>query len=473
MDPDISQDANAVEADYEKNVMCGVDPASAPGKMLNLYLTARFARRNQDSIWMTAVRNVRAKYGPEVELQDGWSRSFVNMTSPKIQTATAIINDVVLPQGKDIWDLESTPEPFMPEFTEYLAKQNAEQGIDADFGTFKNQIFLESQRRIHNLKSKVRDGFSECNFRAGLSQAHYDLILYGNLAVFGPFQAERKRKPRPGKKARTYKYPNWEFVSLFDVYPDPGARSVEDCLYVIRRRVVNKAWISGMRDAGGFKKEILDEVLDIAPDGNWTPEPWETDLIITNNNNQMYTYRHRFVVYDFWIKQTGKELMELGCNEDEIDQDDLNKIYTANIMMTNGRVIRAVVSEFHEDRLPVYLPGCRRNTHSIWCTGIAELMFDSQAAGSACERAANDTMASIARPQTVIDMSRLKMGIDSAKPHPGKLWYTNNAAGHSSKVVDIFYPPNILKEVLERQHAAKLWADEETGVPSFLSGNNA
>ncbi len=463
--------ANAPEANDDELILQGTDPGSAAGQLLNLFLTARFARRNQDYIWMTAFRNIRARYGADVQLAEGWSRAFVNMTSPKIQTAIAIISDVLLPQGKDIYNIETTPEPFMPEFTEFLAKQNAEQGIDADYETFKNQIFLESQRRCANLQSKVKDGFSEASFRDKMYDCIHDVAAFGSGAIFGPFPKKRTRKSRGAARTqREYLYPDFEFVSIFDVYPDPGARSVEDCLYVCRRRVVNKAWLSGVRKSGGFFKDRIDYVMQHAPDGNWTPEPWETDMIIANNNNQMYTYRHRYVVYDFWIRKTASELQDYGVEQSELDLEDPNRMYMANIMVTNGQIIRAVVSEFHEERLPVYIAHCRKNVHSVWGTGFAEMMFDSQAAGSACERAANDTMASIARPQTVVDMSRVKMGTDACKPHPGKTWFVNNAVGGASKPVDIFYPPNIIKEVLEREESLKAWADEQTGIPRFLSG---
>ena len=473
MEPEVNGAANTPDDEYESVIMAGADPSSAAGKLLNLFLTARFARRNQDLIFMTAFRNIRAMYGSDVQLAEGWSRAFVNMTSPKIQTAYAIICDILMPAGRDVWTIDPTPEPFLPDFAEYLAEQNAQQEVEADFDTFKNQIFLESQRRSQNLRQKVADGCAETGFKSIMHDMVYDLAAFGTGVVFGPFVEKRSVKRRGKRQGKTYNYPKFEHVSVFDTYPDPGARSVEDALYVCRRRVVNKAWLSVIRDAGGFNRTVIDDILNRTPDGNWTPEPWETDMIITNNNNQMYTYRHRFVVYDFWIRKTGKEMMEYGCTEEEVDQNDLNKVYTSNIMVCGGQVIRAVISEFHEDRLPVYMPHCRKNMHNMWGTGFAELMFDSQAAASACERAANDTMASIARPQTVVDTSRVKMGTDAMRPHPGKLWFVNNSVGGAQKPVDIFYPPNILREVLERQHAAKLWSDEETGVPSFLSGNNA
>ena len=468
---------NATDTNDEALIMQGVEPGSAAGTLLNLFLTARFARRNQDTIWMQAYRNLRSRYGSEVQLQDGWSTAFVNMTSPKVQTAFAIISDVLLPPNGDIWGVEPTPEPFMPEFTEFLAQQNAQQQINADYETFKNQIFLEAARRCGNLNSKIRDGIVESGFKSKLLHGIYDNVAFGGMCFMGPFPKEREHKARgnrKGRKARkTYLYPEWEYVSMFDMYPDPGARSVEDCLYICRRRVTNKAWLSNVRDSGGFMKNRIDYVMEHAPDGNWTPEPWETDMIIANNNNQMYTYRHRYVVYDFWMKKTSSELKMYGVSDDEIDLDDPNRMYTANIMVCNGQVIRATVSEFHEDRLPVYITQYRKNIHSIWGSGAPEMMFDSQASASACERAANDTMALIARPQTVLDMSRVKMATNALTPHPGKVWMTNNAVGGSTKPVDIFYPPNILKEVLERQAAARAWAQEETGIPDFLSGNNA
>ena len=472
LDPQVVP-GNEPETDDETLIMQGADPGSAAGKLLNLFLTARFARRNQDTIWMTAYRNIRARYGSDVQLQDGWSKAFVNMTSPKIQTAAAIINDVLLPQGRDIWSIETTPEPFLPDFVEYLARQNAQQGINADYETFKNQIFLESQRRCANLQSKVCDGFKESDFEGKLRDLIYDTAAFGSGVIFGPFPRYRYQKARGKRSGKKYLYPEFEWVSVFDLYPDPGARSIEDCLYVCRRRVVNKSWLSGVREDGGFMKDRIDYVIEHAPDGNWTPEPWETDMIIANNNNQMYTYRHRYVIYDFWIKKTAREMVEMGADDSEFDASDPNRMYTANVMVTNGQVIRAVVSEFHEDRLPVYVSQCRKNTHTIWGTGFAEMMFDSQAAGSACERAANDTMASIARPQTVIDMSRIRMSTDSLKPHPGKQWYVNNSVQGSQKPIDIFYPPNILQEVLARQAAARAWAQEETGIPDFLMGNNS
>lgn len=470
MEP-VDAGANTPDANDDSLILQGADPGSAAGKLLNLFLTARFARRNQDTIWMTAFRNVRGRYGSEVTLAEGWSRAFVNMTSPKVQTAAAIINDVILPQGKDIYNIETTPEPYMPEFTEFLAQQNAEQGINADFKTFKNQIFLESQRRCANLASKVRDGFAETDFRGIMQDVNYDVAQYGSGCLTGPFPTYRYRKARKGRKAGKYLFPEFRYASIFDQYPDPGARSVEDCLYWCERMVKNKGWLSKMRTLGGFMKDRIDYVIEHAPDGNWTPEPWETDMIMANNNNQMYTYRHRYIIYNFWIQNTASELVELGVSEDELDMTDPNRVFMANIMVCNAQVIRAVVSEFHEGRVPYYIGQCRKNTHNIWATGIPEMMFDTQAAGSACERAANDTMASIARPQTVVDTSRCKMGTDAMKPQPGKVWVVNNSTGGAAKPVDIFYPPNILADVLHREDSLKAWADEQTGVPRFLSGD--
>lgn len=467
MEPD-AQLANAPETADDVNIMQGIDPLSAAGQLMNLFMTARFAKRNQDTIWVKAYKNIRAIL--DAPTAEGWSKATVNMTSPKVQTAVAIINDVMLPQGKDIYNLETTPEPYMPDFLDYLAKQNAEQGIDADYETFKNQIFLESQRRCRNLNSMVRDGFEEGNFKEHLRDANYDISAYGSGAVMGPWPTKRRRKTHGKKKGGEYLYSEWEYVSIFDLYPDPGARSVEELMYLCRRRVPNKAWLSTMRKAGGFFRDRIENILEHCPDGNWTPEPWESDMIMANNNNQLYTYRHRYVVYDFWIKKQADELEDLGVSQDEIDLEDPYRVYMVNVMVCNGQIIRAVTSKFHEDRIPVYIGQCRKNTHSIWGTGFPEMMFDSAAAGSACERAANDTMAGIARPQTVIDTSRCKMGTDLLKPHPGKVWVVNNSVGGAQKPIDIFYPPNILREVLEREESLKAWADEQTGIPRFLSG---
>jgi len=52
---------NATDTNDEALIMQGVEPGSAAGTLLNLFLTARFARRNQDTIWMQAYRNLRSR----------------------------------------------------------------------------------------------------------------------------------------------------------------------------------------------------------------------------------------------------------------------------------------------------------------------------------------------------------------------------------------------------------------------------
>ncbi len=146
-----------------------------------------------------------------------------------------------------------------------------------------------AQIAARQLNKLIEDQLEESNANVILRNSIFESCLLGTGIIKGPFTFNKtlhKYNLSGNGNAREYspefvKVPRIEFCSVWDFYPDPNARSMDECEYVIHRHRLNRQQFRDLINRPFFSKEKIEECL--AMGGNYTKQDWETDLDLENN----------------------------------------------------------------------------------------------------------------------------------------------------------------------------------------------
>jgi len=448
-----------------------IEPDYFAQKIDTEFNDAKAAKLDQEKIFLRAHYNMKGVYDPSYDLAGTTSKAFVQVTAPRIQTAVSMIIPVLMPPGDKPYTIDATPRETIPSIAAQLVAEGADEIAIED------AIRKEAESRADRLAMYVDDGFVETQYASKLQMSVLDASVYGTGILAGPFAAEKRENlgmeealkalENPDAEDEKYK-PEVEYVSPWDVYPDPTARCVEDCGYVIHRNIMSVAKVRELRHKPGFDVEAIDEVLDATPNGNFTPEWWETTLDTVNSRQQTNGPANKFVCLIRWGWISGRDLRDCGK---EVPDELLNEQVMAAIWKIGHKVISVRVSKLHKNRIPFYFVPYRKVPNSIWGMGVAEMMFDSQDAINACERAKMDNMALSSRPMAVVYPSRLHPGHRDIEMRAGKIWVVEEAEIQSQyKPVDFFVPDCRLDQIEAVQRDHFQFVQEQTGIPNALMG---
>lgn len=448
-----------------------IEPDYFAQKIDTEFSDAKAARLEQEKIFLRAHYNLKGVYDPSYSLEGATSKAFVQVTAPRIQTAVSMIIPVLMPPGDKPYTIDATPRETIPAIAAQLAAEGADEI------QIEDAIRKEAEFRADRLGMYVDDGFVETNYSSKLQMSVLDAALYGTGILAGPFAAEKRENlgmeeamkalENPDIEDEKYK-PEVEYCSPWDIYPDPAGRCVEDCAYVIHRNIMSVPKLRDLRGKPGFDTEAIDEVLDANPNGNYTPEWWETTLDTVNSEPQTHGPANKFQCLIRWGWISGRDLRDCGK---DVPDDLLNEQVMAAIWKIGHKVISVRVSKLHKSRIPFYFVPYRKVPNSIWGMGVAEMMFDSQDAINACERAKMDNMALTSRPQPVVYPDMLHPGHRDIEIRAGRIWVAERSEIQDQrKPVEFLNVPSTFTEVDAVQQRHFQFIQEQTGIPNALMG---
>lgn len=439
-------------------------------KVFDEFSIDKGARIIQEQTWIRAHMNIKGKYPGDMDFNSSTSRAFVQVTRPRVQTAAAMLIPIILPPGDKSWTLDPTPFPSMPKISRMLVSQGVQP-----------EIIIQNVRRAaeiaaDKMSNRVDDGLVETGWPFKLARTIIDMCTYGTSVLYGPLARKCERIYEDDDVSELEalgiedRYtPEMEVISPFDFYPDPGGRTIEECSHAIIRKVMNRNQLRELRkrESEGFRSKAIDDVLQRNPDGNWTPEYWESTINISNDQQQMTAPNGRFVVLVRWGWLSGRDLSRAGI---PVPEDLMEEQVMAQVWVVAGNVISLRVSDLHKDRLPFYVTPFSIVPHCIWGSGVAEHMFDSQDAINATERAKMDNMALINRPQVIVNVDRLKPGENPLEQRAGKVWTTRESEINNGDAIKWQVPVNALNEIRAIQGDSMQLSQEQTALPNLLMG---
>ena len=320
-------------------------------------------------------------------------------------------------------------------------------------------------RRMEKL---IHDEIDESSGSQELRNAIFESVLLGTGIIKGPFTFNKTlhRYVKNEDGTRSYqpeqvKVPRLEFVSAWDFYPDPNAKTIEECEYVVHRHKLNKNQLRDLLDRPFFDKEAVLETLEDGP--NYRNRTFETQIKAEDDSNTTET--DRFEVLEFW-----------GCVDKKVLEDaqipvpegmDDEKEMQINAWVTENRVLRMVVNPFKPYRIPYNAFPYEKNPYSFFGIGVPENMKDAQQIMNGHARMAIDNLALSGSLVFDVDESALVAG-QNMDVYPGKIF--RRQAGMPGQAIHGLKFPNTSTENMMMFDKFRQLADESTGIPSYSHG---
>ena len=453
------------------------------------------------------------------------SRIFVKITKTKVLAAFGQLVDVIFGTGKFPIGITETQIPEGELASAHLDTQTGAPGIESTMGggelpgdvdgnaldnpydvgyegdgkvlkpgaTFQKGIFEDSledkvedqlvegfspiptvleispaQKAARRMEKLIHDQIDESKGSSEIRNALLESALLGTGIVKGPFNFNKKlHKWETGEDGeRTYnplevRVPRIEFVSCWDLYPDPGATSIEECEYVIHRHKLNKSQLRQLRNMPYFDEDAIRNCLQMG--ANYEEKSFESHL--KDDARADEDYQTNFEVLEYWGIMDAEYAREVGIELSD-DIDDLDEVQV-NAWICGDSLLRAVVNPFTPYRLPYHAFPYERNPYNFFGIGVAENMDDSQQIMNGHARMAVDNLAMAGSLVFDVDESAL-VGGQSMEIYPGKIF--RRQAGMPGQAIHGLKFPNTAPENMMMFDKFRQLADEQTGIPSYSHG---
>ncbi len=365
--------------------------------------------------------------------------------------------DTELKPGETMADLKRRLGPLAEKL-----ETVGEKLVEGDGTTPTTVTFHPAMIAAKKMEKKIHDQLNESGANVHLRSMAFEMALLGTGAMKGPFAVDKE-------------YPNWNedgeyepliktvpecsHVSLWDLYPDPEARSMDEAEYVVERHRMSRTQLRSLKGRPYFLDEAIEKVVRTGPD--YVQKYWEQ----TMEDNDTTPNSERFEVLEFW-GYVDAEILEAHGVEIPSEFADMDEL-SCNVWVSGGEVLRFVLNPFKPARIPYYAVPYEHNPYSFFGVGIAENMDDTQTLMNGFMRMAIDNAALSGNLIIEVDETNLVPGQDLSV-YPGKVFRRQGGAPGQAIFGTKF--PNVANENMQLFDKARVLADESTGFPSFAHG---
>ena len=208
---------------------------------------ARISRDPITDIMLTAMRQRNGEYEAD-KMQairsQGGSEVFMMITEVKCRAAESWLRDILLDSGSPPWSLAPTPIPDLsPKDSEELQLAFAERIMEvlqasgqapsrtqlaelkeAVAQEFRFKILQAAQNRVERMQTRIEDQFTQGGWADAFNEFITDLVTFPAAFVKGPIVRRQRYLKwdgttlQPGERIA----PEYERVSPFNIYPEPG-----------------------------------------------------------------------------------------------------------------------------------------------------------------------------------------------------------------------------------------------------------
>ena len=353
---------------------------------------------------------------------------------------------------------------------EYTNKEDEvvlEEGPAPD--PFQMPQIKPAQIAARRLEKLIHDQIEESNGATELRNSLFESVLLGTGIIKGPFNynktLHRWTTNEDGEREYTpeeVRVPRIEFVSVWDFYPDPKAKEMDEAEWIIQRHRLNKSQLRALMNRPYFDKEQILAVIKMGY--NYVKRSYEDDIKM-ENNNVVYTDGDQYEVLEYWGVMDAQFVRDAGLDVDEAI-DDLEEVQI-NAWVCGGKIIRLVLNPFKPHRLPYHSFPYEKNPYSFFGVGVPENMDDAQKIMNGHARMAIDNLALAGSLVFDVDEGALVAGQDMSI-YPGKVF--RRQSGMPGQAIYGLKFPNTAPENMQMFDRFRQLADESTGIPSYSHG---
>lgn len=399
-------------------------------RMLKTFEQYKKDRRHVEEQLLRNLRQYRGIYDPEVEkgIKPDQSKAYPKITRQKVIGTVARLMEMLFPETEKNWGIEPTSCPDLStedlqSLLTQIGQENAQNGngqpltdevIEAAIMKFSKEradkmaLTIEDQLNamdyVNLVKQVVRSGVMLC---MGVAQGPFiKTVKTRTWAPSGPggqYVAKEVQKLRPW----------YDFVSIWDYYPDLSAKSITQMDGQFRRHVMPRQGVRDLADRPDFFKEEIMQWLKDHDSGNFQEQYWERELRWKGDKQNITDLTGRkYELYEWWGQATSKDLIACG-----IDVDDDGEMYEASVWGIGNTIIKSILN-------PLGKPGEDRKVNmfhhfiyeeddiSLMGNGMPAILRDSQMAICEASRMMLDNASVVCGPMLEVDIKRLSPGQD-------------------------------------------------------------
>ena len=453
---------------------------------------------------LSNLRQRRGEYDPDIlaEIQKtNGTTIYMMITGSKCSAGAAWLKDTLLgARDEKPWTIDPTPIPDLPEDMKQKAVAEATQeammmygaGMAVDqnamfeiAGRIRDRLLAETReeakRKTERMELKMEDQMVEGGFQEAFMGFIDDLVTFPSAIISGPVMknlptlqwslgADGKFEPKVTQQVK----PTWRRVSPFMWYPAPHCAGINDGDGIERHHLTRTA-LNEMIGVPGYSDAAIRAVLDEYGKGglrDWIyidtaqaqAEGKSVSAVLAAPSGTIDALQ-------YWGSVQGKMLIEWGMDPKQIQYP--TKEYHCEVWLIGRWVIKAILNYDPFYRKPYFKASWEEIPGSFWGNGVPDKMRDCQMMCNYAARAIANNMGIASGPQVGFNTDRLPPGEDLTELYPWKIWqFSSDPYGSTALPMQFFQPTSIAGELLQIFDAFSKRADEDTGIPRYMSGDN-
>lgn len=472
---------------------------SLGAKLMQRFTLYETERRLAELKWMRNLRQFLGEYDPEIKikLDPNRSQAYPRLTRVKCVSTVSRLMNLMFPSSEKNWSIEPSPVPNLPVEVmqallgqvqqQIMAVQQSGQPIDVDT-LVEQAVIAEAKNRAEAMEKEMEDqlgelgGSKNLDYVALARKVVASGVLYGAGVLNGPFvRGQQQRSWEMNELGQLVPQvlevlrPQFEFVPIWDYYPDMSAKTWDQMDGQFQRYVMSRHQVRKLADREDFYGEVIKEYLATHQQGNYKRRTYETELKSLGVHTAVGDTTGR--KYEL-IKWEGYVYApELAALNIEIDQTLMAEDVPAVVWVLDGVVIKADLSPWFRltdgGNVNMYHQFVfEEDDTALIGNGLPNIMRDSQLSVAATARMAMDNGSVVCGPQLELNTELLRQDQDLRSIGPYKIWYREDTGATAAlpAIREIKIDAH-LTELVALMNVFKEFADTETFVTPATGGD--
>lgn len=426
------------------------DELRALGQNLDkLFGQYRSDRRVAELKWMRNLRQYLGIYDPDIEkeLSPQRSKAYPRLTRVKCISVLSRIMNLMFPGNERNWEIKASPSPDMNpqdimQAIQTAMQKNAEAGIQQAVTDemVEAAVLQLAQERAEKLSTLIDDQLQEIGGNQTLDYVALNRkvaqsgIMFGLGLLEGPYVRQEQvtrwqfdqRSGQPVPMTSTRYKPQYDFLPVWDFYPDMSAKTLYAMDGYFVRKIMTRGQLRDLAKRPDFFGHIIKKYLADNSVGNFKPLEFETELRsmgVKINVNEQKTETSKYEILVWHGPVSGRHLQQAGV---EVAEDRVADDLEAEIWMVAGNVIKADINAWRKIGVEMRMIHpflFDEDDTAVVGNGLPNVMRDSQMSVAASTRMLLDNASVICGPNMEVNTDLMRPDQDLTSVSAYKIWY--------------------------------------------------
>lgn len=472
-------------------------------QMIAAQLRSTFSKYESERVpledqWLTNLRQFLGVYDPALleKLGADRSRAYPRLTRIKCVSTVARLMNMMFPGNERNWTLSASPSPTMapPDVMQAVQdmmarRQKAGAPAEMDQDLVDSAVAELASKRAEKLSLLIDDQLQEiggdqtADYISMNKKAVMSGVLYGAGVLRGPFVRKVQktiwaidsvtRQPQP--RTRIIYKPQFQFLRLWDFYPDLAAKDFKSMSGYFVREVMSRAQVRELAERPDFFAEQIKTYLGRSTSGNFVAKRFETMLRqigTTQNVQEQKPDSQKYEILVWHGVLSAHQLREAGVM---VPDDKVSGDVEAEVWMLGDTIIKASLNSWRQigvEMQTIHVFQLDANDTGLIGDGLPAIIRDSQMSVAAATRMMMDNAGVVCGPNLELNIELLDPTQDLDNIYAYKVWKRNGTG------VDAQYPAvrnvTIDGHLTELQSIVQMFmgiADAETFVGPATGGD--